>query len=130
MVTTKDWKADKFTFRKGVFQGDPWSPLIFLLCLNPIIEFIKLKEDKIEYDMAAVRVASLPFADDFCLISSNQKSHEKTINEIAEKRRTKSMGFQLKPQKCRSISIQRNTTKQVRFMIDDYPIKTASEEPE
>jgi hypothetical protein len=41
-VRTADWVSEIFHFCKGVFQGDPLSPIIFLMCFNPIIE--KLKE--------------------------------------------------------------------------------------
>jgi hypothetical protein len=38
LVLTKDWRSENFRFEKGVFQGDPSSPIIFLACFNRILE--------------------------------------------------------------------------------------------
>ena len=40
-VRTSKWVSEEFRFCKGVFQGDPLSPIIFLMCFNPIIEDLK-----------------------------------------------------------------------------------------
>ena len=40
-VKTQDWEGEIFQFLKGVFQGDPYSGVIFLIIFNPIIEYIK-----------------------------------------------------------------------------------------
>jgi hypothetical protein len=37
-VLTKDWRSENFRFEKGVFQGYPSSPIIFIVCFNPILE--------------------------------------------------------------------------------------------
>ena len=37
VIDTKTWKSDPFKFRRGVFQGDPISPILFLMVFNPII---------------------------------------------------------------------------------------------
>ena len=36
-VVTTAWTSIPFRFRRGVFQGDPYSPIIFLVCFNPLI---------------------------------------------------------------------------------------------
>ena len=40
-VETHKWKTDLFNFLKGVFQGDPFSGVIFLVVFNPILQYIK-----------------------------------------------------------------------------------------
>ena len=49
------------------------------------------------------RYITLPFADDFCLITSDKRHHQKIMNEIHSI--TKTMNLTLKPVKCKSISI-------------------------
>ena len=48
-IRTSEWISDEFSFNKGVFQGDPLSPIIFLLCFNPIIEDLKKFEESDGY---------------------------------------------------------------------------------
>lgn len=42
-AVTKDWTSKEFGFKKGIFQGDPLSPLIFILCFDPIVQFLNQK---------------------------------------------------------------------------------------
>ena len=37
-VSTPDWCTDTFAVQRGVFQGDTLSPIIFLLCFDPVIK--------------------------------------------------------------------------------------------
>ena len=39
-VFTDNFSSDGFPFKRGVFQGYPLSPIIFLMVFNPIIEFL------------------------------------------------------------------------------------------
>ena len=55
-VHTSKFKSNNFTFKRGVFQGDPLSRIILLMAFNPILEFLeynlrfenKLKEDPLQ----------------------------------------------------------------------------------
>ncbi len=122
------WTSEPFKFRKGVFQGDPWSPIIFLQTFNPILEDLKSMEQDYGYNMNGTRFISLPFADDFCLITSHMRHHQRIINQIVE--RVKSMNLVLKPVKCRSISICSGSAKEVSFFIGDYKVPTVKDKPE
>ena len=33
--------SETFKFKKGIFQSDPFSPLLFILVFNPIIQYLK-----------------------------------------------------------------------------------------
>ena len=47
-ISTKQWITDTCTFpiQRGVFQGDTLSPLIFLLCFNPILKLAQSLQGK------------------------------------------------------------------------------------
>ena len=69
-MCTQTWETDFFQFSKGVFQGDPFSGVIFLIVFNPIIEYIKKHKENHGYELSrntkgVMNVITTPFADDF-----------------------------------------------------------------
>jgi hypothetical protein len=125
-VKTNDFTTNTFPFRRGVTQGDPMSPIIFLLAFNPVLDFLQSQE-KYGYQLGQEKVISLPFADDFCLVTTNKKVQQRLITDINEK--IISMGLRLKPSKCRTFSVSSGSSKIVAFDIAGVPIpSTASEE--
>jgi len=126
-VYGQDWQSETFKFKRGVFQGDPWSPIIFILVFNPLIQHLKSLENTSGYDLNGISLTTLPFADDFCLITRNKATHQKIINDIIQK--SKSMNLTLKPEKCRSKSIVSGRPQEVIFKLDDYGIKTVRDMP-
>ena len=74
-VTTKDWETELFLFLKGAFQGDPFSGIIFLICFNPLIEYIKQFKHTQGYKIKEKHVITTPFADKFNMISHNKNLH-------------------------------------------------------
>ena len=113
--------SDPFPFKRGVFQGDPLSPIIFLTVFNPIVQHLKSQDKKYGYDLEGCRYITLPFADDFCPITFDKKRHQKIMNEIHDI--TQSMGLTLKPVKCKSISIRGGKAEACTFAIGDVILK-------
>ena len=119
-VVTQTWESDVFQFKRGVFQGDPFSCVIFLIVFNPIIHHIKNNCDKCGYKLKTENnlkkhIITTPFADDFNLISRNKAQHQKMISDIEEK--IKSMGLVIKPSKCSSLSIQSGKSSNLSFHL-------------
>ena len=80
-VSTKSWETDLFNFLKGVFQGDPYSGVIFLIIFNPIKEYIKKLKETYGYSITtagkgAKSVIATLFADNFNLIKHNKNLHQ------------------------------------------------------
>ena len=99
--------------------------MIFLLVFNPILQ--KLQENSHKgYKLGDISHVTTPYADDFCLISTNLKSHQKLINEIHSQ--ITSMGMKLKPSKCRSFSCSAGKPKVVSFHIGDNEIASIKDE--
>ena len=72
-MVTPDWETIVFEFKRGVFQGDPYSCAIFLVVFNPIIQYIKQQKEKAGYEIKTQNnnsqfINTTPFADDFNLI--------------------------------------------------------------
>ena len=102
-VSTKEWISEAFKFCKGIFQGDPYSPIIFLVVFQPLLDFILKKKETLGYKLGGYKVITLPFADDFELISNHKTRHQALVSDVQTKAET--MGLEFKPSKCRSLSI-------------------------
>ena len=119
-IRTSDWISEEFKFNKGVFQGDPLSPIIFIICFNPILEeLIKFKESD-GYDLEGVCFITLPFADDFNLITRDVRKHRKLMKKLSDL--TWSMGLKLKPRKCKSLSIMAGQSRELTFTLGNSEI--------
>jgi hypothetical protein len=83
VVETPTWRSQPFPFRRGVFQGDPLSPTVFLMVFNHVLLQLKNMEDKFGYkldnDEKVLPIIILPYADDFCLITTDKRSHKNII---------------------------------------------------
>ena len=82
VVETKSWRSEPFPFKKGVFQGDPISPIIFLMTFNPIIQSLQNQSQKFGYKLGDFSYVTLPYTDDFCPISTHKSSHQNLIRQI------------------------------------------------
>jgi len=126
-VLTKDWRSENFRFEKGVFQGDPSSPIIFLACFNPILEKLESLKLTKGFNHLGLRHITLPFADDFNLLTGHKVTHQNIIKEIVGW--TTSMGLVLKPRKCKSLSIKAGCSAAVEFSLGDYAMASIKQEP-
>jgi hypothetical protein len=124
-VVTDCYKTETFKFRKGVTQGDPMSPILFLLAFQPILDHLNSKASQ-GANLGDIKVITLPFADDFCLMTTNKRTHQNLISDIKEK--VESMGLKLKPSKCRSFSLSAGSPKVVDFYIGNYCVPSVAVE--
>ena len=124
-VQTKQFSSEVFSFKRGVFQGDPLSPIIFLIVFNPIIQFLQ-ENSRYGYKIQEEEFITLPFADDFCLITTDLRTQQRLINQISS--HISSMGMRLKPSKCRSFSIRRGKPEIIHFNIDGNIVPSIAEE--
>lgn len=76
----------KITFHKVVYQGDPLSPLIFILCINSIVRIMTISGK--EY--CNRDPAFLVYADDMCLTTTSDTAHKNLTTLLAEKYKKKS----------------------------------------
>ena len=125
-VVTRGWESTDFSFHKGVFQGDPLSPIIFLAVFNPILEKLQDNES-FGYTINDIKYITTPFADDFNLITTNKRTHQRILNEISTW--TQSMNLKLKPIKCKSMSIVSGKPKSVGFILSGNDVNSIENDP-
>lgn len=93
--------------KRGVKQGDPLSPLLFNLAIEPIIELINRRTTGILINNDSVSV--LAFADDVVLIAKDAIEARKQINYINEY--LTNIGMSISVSKCATFQIvHRNKT--------------------
>ena len=63
-------------------------------------------------------MVTTPFADDFNLLTREKGIHQILLSDIEEK--IKSMGFILKPTKCRYLSIEKGKVENIKFKLMNY----------
>jgi Reverse transcriptase (RNA-dependent DNA polymerase) len=88
---------------RGVKQGDPLSPLLFNLILEPLL--LRL-ERMAGFALGNIRVSVLAFADDLFLLATNPKGAQALLN-VTEAYLRK-LGMSLAPEKSLAINIQRH----------------------
>ena len=95
------------------------------MVFNPIIEFLQSKIDR-GFNLNEWKINTLPYADDFCLITTDLRKHQKIQNELKSK--IESMGMRLKPAKCRSFSIRSGVPSRINFTIGETEIPNIFQE--
>ncbi|NXV09307.1 PO21 protein, partial [Cettia cetti] len=68
-IVAKNGKTDPINICAGVKQGDPMSPLLFNLALDPLL--CKLEEEGKGFQHGRFSVTALAFADDLVLLSDS-----------------------------------------------------------
>lgn len=73
---TKDWSTKIIKFDKGIIQGCPLSPVLFVLAMNYLLKYIdnKYKEDSGYKFEQGVSILLTAFIDDICIVTNDLES--------------------------------------------------------
>jgi hypothetical protein len=124
---TKDWRSENFCFEKGVFQGDPSIPIIFLACFSPILQKLESLRLRKGFNHQGLHHITLPFADDSNLLTGRKITHQNIVKEIISW--TTLIGLVLKPRKCKSLSIKAGCSAAEEFKLGDYTMASFRNDP-
>lgn len=119
-------KSETIRIGRGVFQGDPLSPILF----NHIMDrALKKLDDDMGYPCGGISVTSTAFADDITVIGDNIAGTQSNINALVGE--LAKYGLQANASKCLSLSIMMDGHRKVKFLdtnskftINGEPIKT------
>ena len=99
--------------------------IIFLLAFNPILQFIQ-ENARFAYKIQENSHITLPYADDFCIITTDKRTQQRIMTQVAEK--INSMGMKIKPSKCRSFSLSSVRPSVVPFDFEGYNVPSIADE--
>jgi len=102
----------KIQLKRGVNQGNPLSPFLFNVTLDPIIEAINSGTTGI--DMARENVSILAFADDIVLISKNTTTAHEQLTMFTSY--LTQLGMKLATWKCSTFEIK--TSNKTWYLAD------------
>lgn len=106
--------------KRGVKQGDPLSPLLFNLILDPVIENINNKTKGIQ--VAEDKLSILAFADDIVLISKDAAEAKAQLLILDDY--LKSLGMELSIAKCSTFEL---VTKNKTWYLRDPNVRVRNE---
>ena len=89
--------------RRGIFQGDSLSPLLFIICMIPVTKV--LRKVQIGYALDGVKINHLFFMDDLKLFAKNENEIDSlvsTVNLINQ-----DIGMQFGVKKCGVVTMKR-----------------------
>ena len=86
-----------------------------------LLDFLK-QNSEFGYNFQNSSIISLPYADNFNLITTNKQTHQRLLNKLTIL--TNSMNLKLKPSKCSSTSIVPGSPKNIPFTLSHPTIST------
>ena len=109
----------QISIKRGIFQGDSLSPLIFCLALNPLSHMLNNGGYgfKIESGEIVEKVTHLLYMDDLKLYASKEAELRSLLRLVEVFSEDIRMSFGL--DKCRTISVKRGIQQSVGFTLED-----------
>ena len=68
--------------RRGIFQGDSFSPLLFVIALKPLTHILREKEMRYQLEKNGAKVNHLFFMDDLKLYGKYEKQIDSLIKTV------------------------------------------------
>ena len=97
------------------------------MCFNPIIEYLETQKQQYGYDFAGQKLITTPYADDFNLITGNNRYHQKLVQEVDNF--LSSMFLTVRAKKCRSLSISGGKPTVIDFSLAREQIASVQNNP-
>uniref|UniRef100_A0A8C0TZ11 Reverse transcriptase n=1 Tax=Cyanistes caeruleus TaxID=156563 RepID=A0A8C0TZ11_CYACU len=121
-IRTKDETSAPINILKGVKQGDPMSPLLFNLALDPLL--CKLEKEGQGYKCDGANITAMAFADDLVLLSNSWEGMMRNIKILETF--CNITGLKTQGEKCHGFYIK--PTKD-SYTINDCPPWTVNNTP-
>ena len=91
--------------KRGIFQGDSLSPLIFVMCLVPITLVLRSMQPGFEFASPKIKINHLLFMDDLKLFGKQEKHVQSLLHTV--RICSEDIGMEFGVQKCAEIVMKR-----------------------
>ena len=118
-VSTPAWCTPYFPYQKGVFQGDPLSPVIFNMAFSCVIAQAKLLNDHPYVTRCGAAVGLTAYADDLAIIATSAKELQRILDGLAPVMSWMRLTFN--PKKCVGLILVRGVVSASPLFIDKVP---------
>ena len=127
-VVTSTWTTNFFPYHRGVFQGDPLSPIIFNMAFSPVIAQIKAINMSPYVTKHGASVGLTAYADDLAVVTRSPEHLQRILDRIAPLLSWMRLAFNAK--KCVGLVLHRGAlaTPPPSFFIGRTPFATLSED--
>ena len=118
-VLTKEYFTHPIKVSRGVLQGDSLSPLIFNLCINTLVECIKLEKVKCLGYVSSEGTRPrhwFQFADDTAIVSALEEDNQYLCNAFSKW--TTWADLTIRVDKCHTFGLKKSKTSSVQY----YPM--------
>uniref|UniRef100_A0A4W5LMV1 ribonuclease H n=1 Tax=Hucho hucho TaxID=62062 RepID=A0A4W5LMV1_9TELE len=105
-IEMKGVSTNPIEMKKGVKQGDPMSPLLFNLAIDPLLQQLELNGEG--YAFKGQNITTLAFADDLVLMSGSWAGMQQNIKIVEVF--CKLSGLRVQPKKCHGFMIRSGST--------------------
>ena len=132
----KDWRVEltcaneslgEVKIKRGIFQGDALSPLLFVITLIPLTSVLKKTKHGYEFAKNREKINHLLYMDDLKLYAKSEKELDSLIQTVRVF--SKDIGMQFGIEKCSTLVMKRG--KRIKSdgikMPDDTVIKSLKE---
>lgn len=119
-------KTGEIEIEAGTKQGDPISPLLFNLCMEPIIRAFK-KRFPDALQVQGYPVSILAYADDLVIVARSPEEMEEMLAFIVSE--AAKIGLTFNTKKCATLSLEKGRVAEDSFKINGEKI-TALQETE
>ena len=134
-IITDYYRSPAIPVRRGILQGDCLSPLLFNMCFNTFIQFIKAEFKQLGFstfddsDWLFHPVHWFQFPDDAAVITSDKKDNQLLLNCFTRWYQWATMTIRV--DKCTTFCIKKFSTRSLQFqpslLINHAPVSTVKQ---